>query len=222
MPEQHITLNNQNEEAVEETVVVVALQTKPTHVHVARHISNILSPAVISLPLVFLVALYRSSNQASNLYYALITLFFASIGPLLYIVIGVRLGKFTDVDVSVRSQRTGPFLFGLGSCFLGLLVIAQTHGPKNLQTLMIMTIISGIILMITTMWWKISIHASTLAGAVTLLTALYGLVMLPAYLLVILVSWSRVVLHRHTIAQVTAGSLVSIAMTLILLKIRGI
>lgn len=221
MPEQHITLNNQNEETVEETVVA-ALQTKPTHVQVARHVSNILSPAVISLPLVFLVALYRSSNQASNLYYALITLFFASIGPLLYIVIGVRLGKFTDVDVSIRSQRTGPFLFGLGSCFLGLLVIAQTHGPKNLQTLMIMTIISGIILMITTMWWKISIHASTLAGAVTLLTALYGLVMLPAYLLVILVSWSRVVLHRHTIAQVIAGSLVSIAMTLILLKIRGI
>jgi membrane-associated phospholipid phosphatase len=221
MPEQHITLNNQNEETVEETVVA-ALQAKPTHVHVARHISNILSPAVISLPLVLLVALYRSSNQASNLYYALITIFFASIGPLLYIVIGVRLGKFTDVDVSVRSQRTGPFLFGLGSCFLGLLVIAQTHGPKNLQTLMIMTIISGIILMITTMWWKISIHASTLAGAVTLLTALYGLIMLPAYLLVILVSWSRVVLHRHTIAQVIAGSLVSIAMTLILLKIRGI
>jgi membrane-associated phospholipid phosphatase len=195
---------------------------KPAYIQIARYISNILSPAVISLPLVLLVALYRSTSQAENLFYALLTIFFVSIGPLLYIVIGVRLGKFTDVDVSVRSQRTGPFLFSLGSCLVGLLVITQTHGPKNLQTLLIMTIISGSILMITTIWWKISIHASTLAGAVTLLTVLYGLVILPAYLLVILVSWSRVVLRRHTLGQVVAGTLVSIAMTLILLKIRGI
>ncbi len=217
MPEQDIALNETSEETE-----VPAIPIQPAHVHVARHVSNILSPAVISLPLILLVAFYRSSNQATNLFYALITLFFVSVGPLLYIIAGVRLGKFTDVDVSVRSQRTGPFLFALGSCLLGLLIMALTHGPKNLQTLIIMLIVSGIVFMITTMRWKISIHASTLAGAVTLLAVLYGLVILPAYLLVILVSWSRVVLRRHTVAQVVAGSLVSIAMTLILMKIRGV
>ncbi|HTK08436.1 MAG TPA: hypothetical protein VL485_14800 [Ktedonobacteraceae bacterium] len=217
MPEQHIALNEQSEETLPSS-----LSVKPAHVHVARHISNILSPAVVALPLVLLVSFYKSSNQVANLFYALVTIFFVSIGPLLYIVVGVRLGKFTDVDVSVRSQRLGPFLFGLSSCLLGLLVIDRVHGPKNLVTLLLMVIISGIVLMITTMKWKISIHASALAGAVTLLTLLYGMVMLPAYLLVILVSWSRVVLHRHTIGQVIAGSLFSIAMTLILVKIRGV
>jgi membrane-associated phospholipid phosphatase len=215
MPEQHIAINEQSEETI-------LSQVKPAHFYIARHISNIFSPAVIALPLVLLVALYHSSSEISNILFGLITIFFVSIGPLIYIVIGVRLGKFTDVDVSIRSQRAGPFLFGLCSCLLGFFVIGQMHGPKSLETLLLMAITSGIILMITTMWWKISIHASAMAAAVTMLTVLYGLIMLPAYLLVVLVSWSRVILKRHTLGQVIAGSLVSIAMTLILLKIRGI
>ena len=218
MSEQQISLNDQNGESLPPPLPI-----KSAYTQVARHVSNILSPAVISLPFVLLVSLYRhSSNQATTLFYALITIFFLSIGPLLYIIVGVRLGKFTDVDVSVRSQRLGPFLFSLGSCVLGLGVVVWTHGPKNLVTLFLMVIISGIMLMIITTKWKISIHASTLAGAVTFLMLLYGIVILPAYLLVILVSWSRVVLRRHTIAQVIAGSLFSIAMTLILVKIRGV
>jgi membrane-associated phospholipid phosphatase len=219
MSEQQISLNDQNGESLPPP----PLPIKSTYVQVARLISNVLSPAVVSLPLVLLVSLYRSSsNQATSLFYALITLFFLSAGPLLYIVVGVRLGKFTDIDVSVRSQRLGPFLVSLGSSVLGLFVINLTHGPQNLVTLLLMVIISGIILMIITTKWKISIHASTLAGVVTFLMLLYGAVILPAYLLVILVCWSRVVLRRHTVPQVIAGALFSIVMTVVLVKVRGV
>jgi membrane-associated phospholipid phosphatase len=46
--------------------------------------------------------------------------------------------------------------------------------------------------------------------------------MLPTFLLLALVSWSRVVLRRHTATQVIAGSLVSIALSLAILKLRGV
>jgi membrane-associated phospholipid phosphatase len=55
-----------------------------------------------------------------------------------------------------------------------------------------------------------------------MLTVLYGAIVLPAFLLVVLVSWSRVVLRRHTVAQVLAGSLVSIALATAILLLRGI
>jgi len=45
--------------------------------------------------------------------------------------------------------------------------------------------------------------------------------MLPALALLVLVSWSRVVLRRHTLAQVVAGSLLGIALSTALLKISG-
>lgn len=210
-----------NEPTLEQVIVETTIQ-KPRHLRFARHVSNILGPPAISLPFVLLVALYRASNQLSALLYGLITLFFLSIGPLAYIAIGVRTGKLSDMDVSKRSERAGPFLFGISSVVLGWLVLAVLQGPRNLQTVLIITAVSGVIMMLTTLWWKISIHTSSLGGAATMLTALYGAVMLPLFLLLILVSWSRVVLRRHTVAQVIAGSLVSIALALLILKIRGV
>jgi membrane-associated phospholipid phosphatase len=202
--------------------VIVEPKTKPTHVRIARLVSNILAPASISIPFVVLVALYHAQNVLRSLTYALITLFFLSIGPFIYILISVRMGKISDVDVSRRTERSGPFLFGISSVLAGWLALIILHGPKNLQTLLIITAVSGIVMMVTTLWWKISIHASSMGGVATILTAFYGAVMLPTFLLLVLVSWSRVVLRRHTVLQVVAGSLVSIALTLLILKIRGI
>jgi membrane-associated phospholipid phosphatase len=202
--------------------VIVGPKSKPIHVRAARLISTILAPAPISLPLIVLVALYHAQNTPLALLYALITLLFLSIGPFIYILIAVRLGKISDVDVSRRTERAGPFLFGISSVLVGWLVLIILQGPKNLQTALIITAVSGIVMMVTTLWWKISIHASSLGGAATMLTVFYGAIMLPTFLLLILVSWSRVVLRRHTVLQVVAGSLVSIALTLLILKIRGI
>jgi len=202
--------------------VIVEPKSKPIRVRAARLISNILAPAPISVPLIVLVALYHAQNAPLALLYALITLFFLSIGPFIYILIAVRLGKISDVDVSRRTERAGPFLFGISSVLAGWLVLIILRGPTDLQTVLIITAVSGIVMMVTTLWWKISIHASSMGGAATMLTAFYGAIMLPAFLLLILVSWSRVVLRRHTVLQVVAGSLVSIALTLLILKIRGI
>jgi len=191
-------------------------------VRFARYVSNILAPATISLPFILLVAFYQAQDKLSALIYACITLFFLSVGPLLYIIIGVRLGKLSDIDVSRRSQRFGPFLFGIVSVTIGWIVLSLINGPRNLQTVMIMTIFSGTVMMVITLWWKISMHASSLGGVATMLTALYGAVMLPLFILLILVSWSRVVLRRHTVPQVIAGSLAGIVLTLVILKIRGV
>ena len=189
---------------------------------IARHVSNILAPATISLPFILLVAFYQAQDKLSALIYACIALFFLSVGPLLFIIIGVRLGKLSDIDVSRRTQRFRPFIFGIVSAMIGWLILTLTNGPRNLQTVMIITVFSGIIMMVITFWWKISMHASSLGGVATMLTALYGAVMLPLFVLLVLVSWSRVVLRRHSVTQVIAGSLAGIVLSLVILKLRGV
>lgn len=194
---------------------------KLRRVRLARAISSILAPATISGPMILLVALYQASSVASALAYGAITLLFLSIGPFAYILLGVRLGKLSDIDVSRRSERIGPFIFSLISVCLGWFTLILTHGPALLITLLILTAVSGLVLMIITLWWKISLHASSLAGAATILTALYGAIMLPGFALLVLVSWSRVVLRRHTPAQVVAGSVLGIALSVVVLRLRG-
>lgn len=214
MPEQ-IVLNE------EEQAILMPPTTRPLHVHVARHVSNILSPIVISIPCIILVALYHSTNMLSALGYAGATIFFLSVGPMGYIAVGVRMGKFTDLDVSMRSQRFGPFIFSIFSTLLGLFLLSLLHAPRSLQTIMLTVVLTCVMYMLITLWWKISMHASALAGAVTLLTALYGNIMLLGYCLVVLVCWSRVVLHRHTTTQVIAGAVISALIVLAALNIRG-
>ncbi len=200
---------------------VPASTQKPRHVRIARHVSNILGPATISFPMILLVAFYKASSVASALLYAALTLFFLSVGPFGYILIGVRLGKLSDTDVSKRTERTGPFTFGLISVCLGWAALVLTHGPGPLIITVIITALCGLIMMAITLWWKISLHAGSLGAAATILTAFYGVSMLPAFALLVLVSWSRVVLRRHTVAQVIAGSLLSIALSATILKIFG-
>jgi hypothetical protein len=206
----------------DEQTIIETTEENTKRIRIARHVSNILAPATISLPFMLLVAFYQAQDKLSALIYACITLFFLSVGPLLYIVIGVRLGKLSDIDVSRRTQRVGPFIFGIVSVMIGWLALTLTNGPRNLQTVMIITALSGIIMMVITFWWKISMHASSLGGVATMLTALYGAVMLPLFVLLIFVSWSRVVLRRHTVPQVIAGSLAGIVLSLVILKIRGV
>ncbi len=124
--------------------------------------------------------------------------------------------------ISLPVVLLGPFLFSITSVTIGWLVLLLIHGPKNLETTLIITAVSGVVMMVTTLWWKISIHASSLGGVATMLTVLYGAVMLPTFLLLALVSWSRVVLRRHTVAQVVVGSLVSVVISLLILKFRGV
>lgn len=194
----------------------------PIHTRIAWFISNIFSPVVISLPFIILVALYHAHDVTRALGYAALTFLFLTIGPMVYILIGVLRGTLTDTDVSVRSQRLGPFLFSLGSALIGLVVLMLTHAPKNLQTVLIISSVSGVVMILITLFWKISMHASSFASAITMLTALYGSAVALMFFVLIALCWSRVVLRRHTTAQVIVGSFVSIALTTVVLVVRGV
>ncbi|HEY6287237.1 MAG TPA: phosphatase PAP2 family protein [Ktedonobacteraceae bacterium] len=215
-------MQEQLTDGADEQTIIEAPGENIRRTRIARHVSNILAPATISLPFILLVAFYQAKDQRTAFIYACITLFFLSVGPLLYIIIGVRLGKLSDIDVTRRSQRAGPFIFGIVSVMIGWLVLTLANGPRNLQTVMIISVFSGIIMMVITFWWKISMHASSLGGVATMLTVLYGAVMLPLFVLLVLVSWSRVILRRHTVTQVIAGSLAGIVLSLVILKLRGV
>ena len=208
---------------IEETTVAASHPTSvPQYMHFARRVSTLLAPAPVSALLVLFVAPYHTRNLLVAYIYAAVTLFFLTLGPLIFVLLGVRSGKLSDIDLSRRTERTWPFLFGLASAMLGLFVLSYLHGPRALETALVATAVGSLVLMVTTWWWKISIHAATLAGAVTMLAALYGPAVLLALFLLVLVCWSRVVLRRHTLAQVVAGSLVSIALTIAVILLRGI
>ncbi|MGH2507419.1 MAG: hypothetical protein ACRDHZ_08470, partial [Ktedonobacteraceae bacterium] len=71
-------------------LALLSTSSKPLHVRWARIISNTLSPAAISGPMILLVAFYQASSVTHALIYAAITLLFLSIGPFGYVLLNVH------------------------------------------------------------------------------------------------------------------------------------
>ena len=68
--------------------------------------------------------------------------------------------------------------------------------------------------------WKISAHAAAMAGFAVLCFYLVGILGMLFLLGIPLMIWSRVLLHRHTLGQTIAGSLLGAGIfTLFLLLI---
>jgi membrane-associated phospholipid phosphatase len=81
--------------------------------------------------------------------------------------------------------------------------------------------VGGVVVLLITLRWKISIHAGSAAGSATVLALLYGAWALPLLLGVAVIGWSRVVLGKHSWAQVVAGALVSGLITLLVFQVAG-
>jgi membrane-associated phospholipid phosphatase len=147
------------------------------------------------------------ADGATGLAWGAVAAFFAGVLPTLFINRGVRSGRWADRNVGAKRGRLIVLGFILASVAAGLGLLAGLGAPGELTGYFAFMLGSVAVLAAITTVWKISIHCAVAAGSVTILTLLYGPGLLPAYALVALTAWSRVVLKDHTTAQVIAGSL---------------
>jgi sulfopyruvate decarboxylase TPP-binding subunit len=74
-------------------------------------------------------------------------------------------------------------------------------------------IVNGLVLLVITLKWKISIHTSGITSPVTALVYLLGTRMLPLFMLFLPVAWARLELKAHDKKQITAGAVISSVLT---------
>ena len=132
---------------------------------------------------------------------------FAGVLPMVFISRGVRAGRWDDRYVGAKRARLVVLAFIVASVAAGLALLIGFGAPAELSGYLGCMLGSVAVLAAITTVWKISIHCAVAAGSVTILALLTGPLVIPAYLLVVLTAWSRVVLKDHTTAQVIAGSL---------------
>ena len=151
------------------------------------------------------------AGGATGLGWGAVAALFAAVIPTLFINRGVRRGQWADRYVGARRPRLVVLSFILASVATGFALLAALGAPGQLTGYFGCMLGSVAVLAATTSVWKISIHCAVAAGSVTILALLFGFWVTPAYLLVALTGWSRVVLKDHTTAQVVAGSVLGAA-----------
>lgn len=123
----------------------------------------------------------------------------------LYIVRKVRIGEWSDLDVSAKKDRPHLFLVGFAFLLLTALVLTVTGQPiiyaRGCLAAMIL-IVGGWFL---NRWLKPSMHAGFAMLTACSLWPLSARLSLVAILFAVVVGWSRVQLRRHTWWEVGVG-----------------
>ena len=171
----------------------------------ASSISHLLCPSLLAMSGSILVTVAQPAQHGwcyTGLYIALAVALPVSIFFWLHLH-----GKVSDLDISLRSERTKPFLAALSGAAIawGCLVILQA--PGLLQQFAIAHCATVCVAMLITLHWKISLHCAGAAGVAAILATVVGVRGMWAITPVVMVAWSRIYLGRHTIPQTLAGTL---------------
>ena len=147
------------------------------------------------------------ADGAAGLGWGVVAAVFAAVLPMAFINLGIKRGRWDNRNVGAKRSRLIVLSFIIASVAAGLALLAGLGAPGALSGYIACMLGSVAVLATITTVWKISIHCAVASGSVTILALLFGPWLAPAYLLVALTGWSRIVLKDHTTAQVVMGSL---------------
>lgn len=175
-------------------------------------ISGMFNP-IFSLLFYYIVYNYITFDNATAIKNILM-LFIGIVLPIgLYIFVQVKRGKFTNMDVSHRQQRYKLYYVILGLLLANIIIVYITHKSIDREALFLLLLI--IIMMISNFWIKSSMHTSLnifVAALFYHLNPCWGLIWL---LISVIVAITRVILKKHTPAEVISGMIIGSVISII-------
>ncbi len=141
--------------------------------------------------------------------------FITAIIPALTIYALIRAGKVSDTSISDRRERPVPFAATVVCYISAAVYLSVLHAPRWMVCFVVGAAVVALIELLVSMRWKISAHAGAaggLVGFVAWLAARHAFICDPfvplsvAVLVLGILCWARLLLRRHTLAQVCAGA----------------
>lgn len=182
---------------------------------VAQVLSEVLAPAVTVTIVLLMVALHSAALGRALLIWLLSATFGVAL-PTAFVMRGVRLGHWSSHHVPERGRRLVPMLVGLGSLSVGGALLVAVGAPSEFRGAFFTGLLVSAVVTAITRWWKVSLHATVVAGGVAILALVYGPVLLTLAPLIGLIGWARVRLGEHTIAQVSVGAAIGAILTIVI------
>ena len=184
----------------------------------ANLISNLTAPPLLAVPTYLILGLcdqHKHLFSQGDLWYGLgLAIFLGVIFPIAVVLVLHNRRIISDIHISIRQQRTVPYLAAIAAYFLAAILIYLRVGPGILAAIMFCYGFNSFVVMCINFGWKVSAHATGVGGPLAALTLIFGWSITPLYLLIPLVNWARVYLRAHTLGQVIIGSLLGFGLTL--------
>lgn len=193
--------------------------------HLANVVSYVINPLVLP-PIGFGLILWHFGAPGWEIAWIVaVALVFFCLVPLAFLIRLIRRGEVETLEVRRRERRLKPFLAGIASYAVGIVVMAATGrtAVPLLVALALLYPINTALIVLINLRWKISVHMTGLAGFVSILlfvsltvwqslpaeaeAVLTVVTVAPLLALLPLMMWARVRVGAHTPGQVAAGAL---------------
>jgi len=187
----------------------------------ALYLSAVLSPFIL-IPIFIFIVCHAFSRNMFELFQSFATcFFFSTIVPFVDIFIGLKRNRITDIHVAELAQRREPFIVSLISILIGTLVLHLMKMPREIVILGWVMFLNGFIFFIISLYWKISMHSSILAGIIISLMVLVNVNYAWGFILLPILIWARMHRRRHNIYQGVIAIIVAVVGMLILFRFFG-
>jgi len=105
---------------------------------------------------------------------------------------------------------------------VGCVILLYCGAPPILVATFVAGLSAAVIFMCVNLLWKISLHTAFIAASVTVLVILYGWIAAVTVLLIPLMSWARIELKHHSLAQVATGTLLAALIVVVVFYLFGL
>lgn len=164
-----------------------------------------------------------ATTPSARRFILLIVFINTAILPLLSFFVMKRTGYINDFTLSNRNDRILPLIVTSALFFITFYMLRQVSLPSLIYFYMISATLLVFVTLMTTFFWKISIHMVSLGGltgfliisSMILRTNLDWLIIL-AFIFSGITASSRLILKTHKPAQVYAGYLVGVAIMMLM------
>lgn len=185
---------------------------------IAVTISVLFNPFLLPLASILIIVWLSVTTTQQGLLWMVIVILFASVLPMLFILLLFRLGQLSDFRLTVREQRAKPLIFSLVSALVGSGILYLLDAPREILWLCVACVINGLVLTLITQVWKISFHSGVAAGCMTGLATLISGQFVYLFILLPFIAWARVHRKRHTYLQTIIAAPIAVASTVVVLQ----
>jgi membrane-associated phospholipid phosphatase len=186
-----------------------------------RLISQVFHPILINILTFVVVGYFGLANPALGLAWSGLCVLVAVLPPTLFYIVRRRQGAYGDEDVSIRQQRNELYLVGFVWTMIATVGLVAVGLPRPHLALMIMVLALGLIGGVINLFWKISVHAASIASLATVALLYSRNLGIALWVCALAVGWARVRTGNHTPLQVLAGFLCAATVVLIVFQLVG-
>lgn len=177
---------------------------------VAKGISRVMNPFLLSVVALLLVTYVGSSGLRVFFSWLLIVLFFVVVVPLAYIYIksprdGSGAKRIQDPLVFFREHRREISVIGIVSALPCILLLIFLEAPPLLVATLVALLGTSLAVGLVNMFYRASYHLALVTTVVIVAVLIWGQTFPSVLAAILLVGWARYSLQQHTPSQLAAG-----------------